>query len=160
MSIAETIAADVTLAMKNKDELELSTLRLVRSALKNKEIELGRPLEDEDVLAVLKMTKKQYQDALSDFEKGGRADLAERQKSEIAVVERYLPAAMSAEELERIVTEAVKASGVSDPKAFGKAMGAAMKAVEGRAEGDAVRAIVQRLLTPSASSFANDIPSE
>jgi hypothetical protein len=148
MSIAETIKADVTSAMKNKDELELSTLRLVRSALKNKEIELGKELEDADVQAVLKTMKKQFQDALSDFEKAGRADLSERQKSELAILDRYLPAEISEEELERIVKQAVQESGVTSPQEFGKAMGAAVKAVEGRAEGNSVRAVVQRLLTP------------
>jgi len=146
MNIAETIASDVTSAMKKKDELELSTLRLVRSSLKNKQIELGRELTDEDTLAVLKSMKKQYADALVDFEKAGRMDLADRQKLEIAILDRYLPQQMNAEDLERIVKEAIEAGGFSGVADMGKAMGAAMKAVEGRADGNAVRAIVQRLL--------------
>jgi uncharacterized protein YqeY len=160
MSIAETIETDARSAMKTKDEPELSTLRLVRSALKNKEIELGKELKDEDVLAVLKTMKKQYLDALSDFEKAGRTDLVEGQKKELAVLDRYLPAALSEAELERIVKEAVLASGASDAAAFGKAMAAAMKAVEGRADGNAVRAVVQRLLAPSTPSPASEVPSE
>ncbi len=151
MTIAETIAADFTSAMKNKDELELSTLRLVRSALKNREIESGKMLEEADVQAVLKTMKKQYQDALSDFEKAGRTDLVERQKSELAVLDKYLPSAISEEELERIVKKAVEDSGAASPQELGKAMGAAVKAVEGRADGNAIRAVVQRLLTPQES---------
>lgn len=147
MTIAESITADVQSAMKNKDELELSTLRLVRSALKNKEIEIGKELEDADVQAVLKTMKKQFQDALQDFEKAGRTDLLDRQKSELVILERYLLVEISEEELERIVKQAVLESGVTNPQEFGKAMGAAVKAVEGRAEGNAVRAVVQRLLT-------------
>ncbi|MBD3251005.1 GatB/YqeY domain-containing protein [Candidatus Uhrbacteria bacterium] len=149
MNLAERIAADYTSAMKSKNELELSTLRLVRSALKNKQIETGAELDDAAVQAVLKTMKKQYTDALADFEKAGRADLLERQKAELEVVERYLPEAMSDEELERVVKQAVEASGVTTPDGMGKVMGAAMKAVEGRADGDRVRAVVLRLLTAS-----------
>jgi uncharacterized protein YqeY len=144
--ITEQITSDMKSAMKNKDELELSTLRLVSSSFKNKKIELGHELTDEESLAVLKSMKKQYSDALGDFEKAGRADLAEKQKKELAIIDRYLPQALPAEELEKIVSEAVAASGATGVSDFGKAMGAAVKAVEGRAEGNAVRAIVQRLL--------------
>lgn len=146
MTIAECIEADVKTAMKNKNELELSTLRLVRSSLKNKQIESGKELSDDDVLAVLKTSKKQMLDAMADFEAGGRQDLIDRQKQELEIIERYLPAAMSPEELEGIVKEAVEASGATSQADFGKAMGAAMKAVEGRADGNDVRALVQRFL--------------
>ncbi len=148
MTIAEHIASDVTSAMKKKDELELSTLRLVHSSLKNKRIDLGRDLTDEDSLAVLKTMKKQFLDALSDFEKAGRADLSEKQKAEIVILDRYLPQQMSAEDVERVVKEAIGVAGITGASDLGKAMGVAMKAVEGRADGNAVRAIVQRLLTP------------
>jgi hypothetical protein len=148
MTIAEQIASDVTSAMKKKDELELSTLRLVHSSFKNKRIDLGRELTDEDALAVLKTMKKQFADALSDFEKAGRTDLSDKQKLEIAILDRYLPQQMSAEDLERVVKEAIDAAGITGVSDLGKAMGVAMKAVEGRADGNAVRAIMQRLLTP------------
>ena len=148
MTTVEQIEADLKTAMKNKDELELATLRLVRSTLKNKQIETGKELEDADVLAVLKSMKKQYADALADFEKANRTDLSEKQRAEIAILERYLPQAMSAEELEGLVSKAVQESGAEGPGDIGKAMGAAMKAVEGRADGNDVRAVVQRLLAP------------
>lgn len=146
MSITEQIMSDMKSAMKSKDELELSTLRLVSSSFKNKKIDLGHELTDEECLAVLKSMKKQYSDALTDFEKAGRQDLVEKQQKELAIIERYLPKALPAEELEKIVSEAVAASGATGSSDFGKAMGAAVKAVEGRAEGNEVRAIVQRLL--------------
>lgn len=147
MTILERVSADIISAMKNKDELKLSTLRLVRSAFKNRQIEVGHELSEEEVLTVMKSMKKQFLDALSDFEKGGRQDLVEKQNKEIAVLDEYLPKAMPQDELERIVEEAVKASGVTSSSDFGKAMGAAVKAVEGRAEGNAIREIVQRLLS-------------
>ena len=130
--------------MRAKDELRLSVLRLIRSELKNKQIEIGKELDEKDVQAVLKKMIKQYQDALSDFSNAGRQDLVEKQQAEIDVVSAYLPPALPKEELEKIVKEAVEKSGETD---FGKAMGAAMKAVDGRADGGDVREIVQRLIS-------------
>lgn len=145
MNTLEKIDQDFKDAMRSKDELAISALRLVRTALKNKQIELLRELTDADVTAVLKTMIKQYQDALSDFSSAGRQDLVERQQREIDLVAQYLPPALPTEELERIVKEAVTGSGATD---VGKAMGAAMKAVDGRADGNAVRSIVQKLLAP------------
>ena len=143
MTILEQIYKDFKEAMKAKDEIRLSVLRLVRTALKNRQIELLHELSDQEAIAVLKTMIKQYQDALSDFSNAGRQDLVERQQKEIDIVATYLPPALPEEELERIVRDAVDASGTTD---FGKVMGAAMKAVDGRADGNAVRAIVQRML--------------
>ncbi|GMU25279.1 GatB/YqeY domain-containing protein [Patescibacteria group bacterium] len=148
MSIVEQIDADLTSAMKERNELKLSTLRLVRSAMKNKQIDVGRPLTDEEAQAVLKTMKKQFADALQDFENARREDLIERQKAELALIEGYLPSSCSPDELERLVKEAVEATGATGPADFGKAMGAAVKAVAGRAEGAEVRAVVQKLLAP------------
>ncbi len=144
MSALARIDQDFKEAMKTKDELTLSTLRLVRTALKNKQIEVQHELSDAEVTSVLKTMIKQYQDALVDFTNAGRLDLVERQQKEIDLIGRYLPPALPKEELEKIVSEAVKASGAKD---VGKAMGAAMKAVNGRADGNEVRIIVQRLLS-------------
>jgi hypothetical protein len=147
MTIVETINADFISAMKQKDELELSTLRLVRSALKNKEIDLSRALEDADALAVLKSMKKQYEDALKDFIKGNRADLVEKQQKEIAIVSRYLPAGMPEAEVERIVREQIAALGATSPDDVGKVMGPSMKALAGGADGNLVREIATRSLS-------------
>ena len=144
MTINDRIDADFKSAMKSKNELELSTLRLVRSSLKNKQIEVGHELEESEVTATIKTLRKQLLDALADFEQAGRQDLIDRQRGQIDVLDRFLPVAMSGEELEKIVKEAIEASGATQ---FGQAMGIVMKAVEGRAEGNAVREIVQRLLS-------------
>ncbi len=149
MTILERIDLDLKEAMKQKNELGLSTLRLVRSALKNKQIDLGHEPADNETQAVLKTLVKQYQDALADFEKANRADLAARQKEELEIVKAYLPAAMPPEELERVVREALASEGITSPSDMGKAMGAVMKVVAGRADGNTVRAIVQRILAPS-----------
>lgn len=144
MNTLERIESDFKEAMKSKDELRLSVLRMIRSELKNKQIELGKPLEEKEVHAVLKSMMRQYQDALSDFSNAGRQDLVEKQQAEIDIVNSYMPAALPKEELEKIVKDAIEASGETD---FGKAMGVAMKAVDGRADGNDVREIVQRLIS-------------
>lgn len=144
MTIIERIDQDFKEAMKAKDEFRVSVLRLVRTALKNKQIELMHELSDVEALAVLKTMVKQYQDALTDFQGAGRQDLVEKQQREIDTIATYLPAKLPIEEVEKIVAEAIKGFAAGD---VGKAMGVAMKAVDGRADGNEVRTIVQRLLT-------------
>ncbi len=146
MTILETIDHDLKEAMKAKNEAALSTLRLVRSAFKNKEIDLGHALSDEEATAVMRTLVKQYKDALSDFESAGRTDLAEKQKAEVELIERYLPAPMSEAEIERIAQAVIAETGAT-AKDMGKAMGAVMKQIDGRADGNTVRAILQRLLS-------------
>ncbi len=144
MSLIERIDQEFKGAMKSKDELKLSVLRLLRTSLKNRQIETRQPLSDQEVIAVIKTTVKQYQDALSDFLNAGRTDLADRQQKEISVLNEYLPPSLPPEELEAVVKSALQSSGVRD---IGKAMGVAMKAVDGRADGNEVRKIVQKLLS-------------
>jgi uncharacterized protein YqeY len=143
MTFVQTVDTDFKEAMKAKEEVRLSTLRMLRSALKNKQIDLQHELSDQEAMAVIKTMMKQYQDALNDFMNAGRTDLADRQQKELDILAMYLPPALSREELEAIVKDAVQSSGVTDA---GKAMGIAMKAVAGRADGTDVRAIVEALL--------------
>lgn len=144
MTTLERIENDFKEAMKAKDEFRVSVMRMVRTALKNKQIDLMHELSDAESQAVLKTMVKQYQDALSDFQNAGRQDLVEKQQKEIDLIAAYLPAKLPPEEVEKIVAEAVKGMTKAD---MGKAMGVAMKAVDGRADGNEVRAIVQRLLS-------------
>ncbi len=144
-TLIQTIDLHFKEAMKTKDAERLSTLRLLRTALKNKQIDVGHDLVEEETIAVIKTMVKQYQDALNDFLNAGRTDLADRQQHELNILQAYLPAMLSREELEEIVRNAVHSSGVTDT---GKAMGLAMKAVAGRADGNEVRKIVERLLAP------------
>lgn len=146
MEILERIDTDLKEAMKSRNEQELSALRLVRSALKNKQIDLGHVPTEEEATSVLKTLQKQYQDALGDFEKAGRTDLAERQRAELIVLKRYLPEAMPEAEIEQIVRDAIASSGASSAADIGKVMGAAMKTAAGRADGNVVRAAALRLL--------------
>jgi uncharacterized protein YqeY len=146
MSLKEQIKSELITAMKAKDEFKLSVLRLVNSAVKNKEIDLGHELSDDEITAVIRTMVKQGKDAMVDFKAGERADLVEKQEKEIQLLEQYLPQALSADEIEKICAEAIQESGASTPADMGKAMGLAMKKTAGRADGLVVKEIIQKLL--------------
>jgi len=145
MSIIEKIEDDLKEAMKAKNEAAVSTLRMARSAFKNKQIELGSELNEEQTANVLRSMVKQYKDALQDFESAGRIDLSARQKAEIELLERYLPAGLSESEIEAMTQKIISETG-STVKDFGKVMGLVVKEAAGRADGNAVREVVQKLL--------------
>ncbi|HPN14544.1 MAG TPA: GatB/YqeY domain-containing protein [bacterium] len=147
MSLFERIEHDLKQAMKDKKELELSVLRLMRSNLKNKQIELMHPLSEEESQAVIRTMIKQGKDALTDFTGAGRMDLVERQTGEIGILEQYLPPAMSLDEVEAICKQVIQEANAASPADLGRVMGLAMKVVAGRADGNTVRAIVQRLMS-------------
>jgi uncharacterized protein len=134
MSYLERIQADLTAAMKGKDELRLSVLRMVKSALKHKEIEKVRALDDMESLQVLQTMVKQRRESIDQFTKGGRNDLAEKERKEIAIIERYLPAAPTDEEVHRAIEEAIAETDADSIKA----MGAVVKAARARLEGKTV----------------------
>ncbi len=145
MGLIETVDNDLKLAMKAHDTSVVETLRMLRATMKNTQIEKQRPLTDEDVLGLLRTTLKQAADAKAQFVAGGRADLVEKTDAEMVILSRYLPPAMPAEELEKIVAAKVAEIG-ADPKAFGKVMGAVVKEVSGRADGAAIQAAVKKAL--------------
>lgn len=145
MTLFEQIESDMKEAMKAKEEAKLSTIRMIRSALKNKQIDLGHPLTDEEVLAVIRTTVKQYKDALSEFTAAGRMDLAEKQQTEITQLEAYLPAQMPDEEIDAIAKRVVAELNATQ-KDMGRVMGAVVKEVAGRADGTRVKDAVQRAL--------------
>lgn len=144
MTLAQQIESDLKEAMKARDERRLSTLRMVRAAFKNKQIDVGHELTDEEAQAVMRTMLKQYKDALNDFTSAGRSDLAEKQAEEIRLIEAYLPQQMPEEELTKICQETLAEMGGTGD--LGKTMGAVMKKVAGRADGNKVREIVQKLL--------------
>ncbi len=146
MSLKEQIKSELITAMKAKDEFSLSILRLVNSAVKNKEIDLGHELSDDEIMAVIRTMVKQGKDAMVDFKTDNRTDLVEKQEKEISFLEKYLPQAMPVEEVEKICAEAIQESGASTPADMGKAMGLAMKKISGRADGSVVKEIIQKLL--------------
>lgn len=132
MGYIDRIQSDLTAAMKEKDELRLSTLRMVKSALKNKEIEKMRPLEDMESLQVLQTLVKQRHESVEQFTKGGRKDLADKEKKEITIIEEYLPAAPSDEEIHQAVEAAIAEAGADSLKQMGAVIKAARARLEGR----------------------------
>jgi uncharacterized protein len=134
MGYIERIQSDLTAAMKQKDELRLSVLRMMKSALKNKEIEKVRPLDDLESLQVLQTLVKQRRESVEQFTKGGRNDLAEKEAKEIKIIEDYLPAAPSDEEMHRAIDDAIAEAGADSLKQ----MGAVVKAARARLEGKAI----------------------
>ena len=146
MNLQENITQDLKEAMKSKQAATLSTLRMLKSALKNKQIELMHDLTEQEVIAVIKSQIKQLQDSLALFEQAGRQETADSVRAEILVLEHYLPAQLEEVELEHIVKEALTSSGIESKEEMGKAMGAVMKAVAGKADGSRVREMVERLL--------------
>lgn len=132
MSLAEQIQKDLTAAMKEKDELRLSVLRMVKSALKNKEIEKMRPLENIEALQVLQTLVKQRHESVEQFTHGGRPDLAEKESREIKFIEAYLPPAPSDADISRAIEDAVAETGADSPKAMGAVIKAARAKLEGK----------------------------
>lgn len=147
------ITDDMKDALKNKNNATLSTLRLLKSAMKNKQIDVQHELSDEEILGVIKTQVKQLKDGLESFVSAGREDLASQARAEIVVLENYLPKQMSDDELTALVRQTLEEVGAKTKQDTGKAMGAVMKAVQGRADGNRVKQIVESMLTVLVLGF-------
>lgn len=146
MSLTERLDTDMKQAMKDKAKVRLSVIRMVRTAIKNTEIDQKRTLSDDEVIAVLNRELKQRRDSLQAFESAGRQDLVEEVKQEIDVLIDYLPAQMSEDEVRAIVKEVVAETGATGKADMGKVMSALMPKVKGRADGKLVNTIVSQEL--------------
>ncbi|HUX10199.1 MAG TPA: GatB/YqeY domain-containing protein [Terriglobia bacterium] len=147
MTIVEQVEKDLVAAMKAREELRLSVLRMAKTALKNKQIELGKPLTDDEAFAVLRTLLKQRRDSVEQFRKGGREDLASKEEAESEILQAYLPAEASDEEIGAAVAAAIEETGASGPQDLGKAMKAAMSRLAGKnADGKRVSQMVRAKL--------------
>ena len=147
MPLRDKISADLTSAMKSKDAERLSVLRMMKAAVRNKEIDLRQELEDAQVMQVLVSLIKQHKDSVEQFTKGGRLDLADKESAEIKIIEQYLPAAVSDEEIEKAVDEVVRETGAASVKDMGKVMKGCMARFSGRpVDGNKVSALVKAKL--------------
>ena len=152
MTLAQRIDSDLKDAMRAKDATRLGVLRMLKSALKYAAIEKSGAdgeLDEAEATAVIRKQVKQRQDSIESFEKGGRTELAEKEKSEMAVLNQYLPAAMSDEELSRLVRETIAEVGATSKGQMGAVMKALAPKVGGRADGRTVSQEVQRQLSDS-----------
>lgn len=138
MAFKETIDGEMVLAAKTRDKIRLSALRMLKSGLHNREIDLKRELGEAEFLQLLSSMVKQRKDSIEQFEKGGRTDLVEKEEAELKVIEEFLPAQLSEAELDAAIAEAVREVGAEGVRDMGKVMKVLMPKLTGRADGKAL----------------------
>lgn len=147
MTLKERISADMTTAMRGKDQARLMPLRMVKAAIMNREVEKGRDLDDTEAQQVVLSLIKQRRDSIEQFRSGGRTDLADKEAAEIAVLEAYVPPPMDAQAIEALVDEAIRESGASSAKDMGRVMKVVMAKIAGAAaDGRMVSDLVRKKL--------------
>jgi uncharacterized protein len=148
MSVSETIQKDIVTAMKAKDELKLSVLRMVKAAFQLKEVDKMRKLDDQESIQLLQTLVKQRKESIDQFSKGGRQDLVDKEKSELAILETYLPAGASPAEMDAAITKAIAETAATSMKQMGAVVKAAKTALEGKAvDGKALSDLVRDRLS-------------
>lgn len=138
MGLKERIEAEMIPAAKAKDALRLSTIRMIKTALHNKEIDLRRTLEEAEILQVLTSLVKQRTDSIEQFQKGNRQDLVEKESAELKIIKEFMPAEMSPQELDSVIEDTIKELGAGSVKDMGKVMKALMPKIAGKADGKMV----------------------
>lgn len=146
MNLNDRLNEDMKQAMRSQDKFRLSVIRMVRSSIKNIEIDQRKTLDDQEVLNVLNREIKQRRDSLQEFEKAGRQDLVDQLKQELHILAEYMPKQLSEDEVKAIVQQTIQEVGASSKADMGKVMGALMPKVKGLADGKLVNQIVQQLL--------------
>ena len=149
MGLMERISSDLKQAMKAGEKLRLETLRSLRAALMERQIErrgAGQPMSPEDEIAVLATAVKKHRESIEQFQKGGRADLVDQEQRELVIIQEYLPKQMNEEEVRTVIEEIVAQTGGGAPSDFGKVMPLVMKQVKGRADGRLVQELVRKRL--------------
>jgi uncharacterized protein YqeY len=156
MAFADDVNKALTDAMRARDERRLSTLRMLKSALVNRSVERGHALDDSEARQVVATLIKQRRESIEQFTKGGRQELADKEAAEIKVLEEYLPPAISMDELEQVVAEAIAETGAAGPKDLGKVMKAALARLAGKTvEGKVVNEVVRKKLAVRGASPAS-----
>lgn len=146
MTLLTTLNEDIKTAMKAKDKATLDVLRLLKASVQNEQIAKGSDLSSEEEIAVLAREMKQRRDSMTEYKAAGREDLIPGVEVGIAIVEKYLPAQLSEDEVRETVKEVIAETGATSAKEFGKVMGALMPKVKGKADGNLVNSIVKELL--------------
>jgi len=153
MSLELQIQADMKTALKEKKQHQLSTLRTLVAQIKDERIKLRpkREITDEDVLRVVQSAVKKRREAVELYEKGGRPELAQKEREEIAFLQKYLPEQLSEDAIVKVIEEVIAASGASSIKDMGRVMGPVMGRLQGRADGKLVQSLVKERLTKMSS---------
>ena len=150
MSLSQKIVSDLTVSMKAQDALRTSTLRMVKAAMMNRQIEKGSELDNDEVSKLLRTLVKQRRDSVEQYEKAGRQELADKEKAEIEIIEVYLPQSASQEEIESAVTKAIAETGAASMKDMGKVMKAVQTSWSGKnADSRVISELVKAKLAPS-----------
>jgi uncharacterized protein len=153
MSLKDRIGEDIKTAMKAKDKIRLQTVRSIKKAILEKEVEVRPQGQDsltaEQEIELLSQQAKQRRDSIEQFQNAGRDDLADKESQELAIIETYLPEQVSDSELEAIIDEIIANSGATSIKDLGKVMGPAMKQLKGKADGKKIQALVKSKLFSS-----------
>lgn len=145
--ILEQLKVDLNEALKARDEIRVSVLRFLLSAIHNQEIQKQQDLTDGEVIAVIQKQVKERRESIEAFQKGGREDLMNKEEAELDILSKYLPQQLSEEEVKNLVTEVIKETGEGSPADFGRVMGAVMGRVKGRAGGSIVSKLVKEKLS-------------
>ncbi len=148
MSLEERLIEEMKQAMKSNDKLRLSTIRMIRSALKNKEIELRKKLEDEEVAKVIQAMVRKGEESVEQFQAGGRTDLVDKEKKEIEIMKSFLPQPLSQEEIIKIIDQSIQETQASSMKDMGKVMKSVMPKIGGKADGKLINQLVKERLSP------------
>ena len=148
MSLEERLLDEMKQAMKTNDKLRLSTIRMIRSALKNKEIELRKKVEDEEAAKVIQAMVRKGEESVEQFQLGGRTDLVEKEKKEIEILKTFLPQALSQEEVLKIIEQSIQETQASSSKDIGKVMKSVMPKIAGKADGKLINQLVKEKLSP------------
>ena len=146
MSLIERLDSDMKEALRARDKVRLETIRGVRGAIRNKEIELGKALDADGVVRVIRGLAKQRAESIEQYRAAGRDDLVDKESAEQAVLEAYLPAAPDEAEIERVVRDVIAESGAEGPRDMGRVMKPALERLGPAADGKVVNQVVRRLL--------------
>jgi uncharacterized protein YqeY len=147
MSLEERLVEEMKQAMKCNDKLRLSTIRMIRSAVKNKEIELRKKLEDEEIVRVIQVMVRKGEESVEQFQTGGRTDLVEKEKREIEILKSFLPQPLGQEEILQIIDQSIQETQASSPKDIGKVMKSVMPKIGGKADGKLINQLVKERLS-------------
>ena len=147
MPTQDQISKELLAAMKAKDAVRTSTLRMLIAALRNKEIEKKKTLSEPEVADVIQAEAKRRKESITEYQKASRADLAAKEEAELKVLQVYLPKGLSDQELKALVQEAVKSSGAKSPQDVGKVMSVLMPQIKGRADGKQAQKLVLEALS-------------
>ena len=147
MTLKAQLAEDLKSALRSGDRLRTSVIRLLTALIKNREVEKRGPLTDAEVIQAVSASCRQRQEAIEQYRQGGRQDLVDKETAELAILQSYLPAALSPDELQTLVREAIRDAQASSPREMGKVMALLMPKVTGRADGKVVSTLVREMLS-------------